>query len=109
MIYFAQGLKDQLLALEWVRSNIASFGGDPDRVTLFGQSVGGASAHLHALSPRSRGLFRGVIAQSTSALSLAIPMAAGDAEKESGRLVDALGCKSKEEGQEKVLLCLQVC
>lgn len=56
------GLKDQLLALHWVRNNIAQFGGDPERITLGGHSVGSISATAHAISERSRGLFRQIIA-----------------------------------------------
>ncbi|KAJ8919907.1 hypothetical protein NQ315_006436 [Exocentrus adspersus] len=62
------GLKDQVLALKWVQENIATFGGDPSKVTLFGLSAGGASATLQMLSEQSKGLFRGVISESGSAL-----------------------------------------
>ncbi|XP_075525252.1 acetylcholinesterase-like isoform X4 [Dermacentor variabilis] len=60
------GLYDQLLALQWVRENIAAFGGDPKRVTLFGESAGAASVGLHILSPLSKPLFARAILQSAS-------------------------------------------
>lgn len=49
------GLKDQRFALQWVQSEIEKFGGDPAQVTLFGESSGSASVHLHYLSPLSVG------------------------------------------------------
>ncbi|KAL0280380.1 UNVERIFIED_CONTAM: hypothetical protein PYX00_001684 [Menopon gallinae] len=52
------GLKDQTLALEWVRRNIHAFGGDPEKVTLVGLSAGGVSVHYHYLSELSEGLFK---------------------------------------------------
>jgi carboxylesterase type B len=49
------GLKDQVMALRWVQKNIAKFGGDPNRVTIFGQNAGAASVHLHLMSPMTTG------------------------------------------------------
>nr|AIY68354.1 esterase [Leptinotarsa decemlineata] len=63
------GLKDQLLALEWVKNNIRYFGGDPAKVTIFGQSAGAASVSFHLMSKKSVGLFRAAIAQSGSIIS----------------------------------------
>ncbi|XP_065220403.1 venom carboxylesterase-6-like [Planococcus citri] len=61
------GIKDQVAVLRWVKKNIKNFGGDANRVTIFGQSAGGASVHLHMYSPLSKGLFHRAISQSGSA------------------------------------------
>ncbi|MFE0905936.1 carboxylesterase/lipase family protein [Streptomyces mutabilis] len=58
------GLLDQIAALEWVRDNIAGFGGDPDNVTVFGQSAGAIAITALMTMPRARGLFRRAITQS---------------------------------------------
>lgn len=50
------GLKDQVMALQWVQQNIAQFGGDPSNVTIGGLSAGGASVHLQVVSPMSKGM-----------------------------------------------------
>ncbi|XP_049850082.1 esterase FE4-like [Schistocerca gregaria] len=63
------GLKDQTEALRWVQRNIQAFGGDPQKVTILGQSAGGASVHYHVLSPLSKGLYKSAIAMSGSALN----------------------------------------
>ncbi|KAK9878971.1 hypothetical protein WA026_003790 [Henosepilachna vigintioctopunctata] len=62
------GLKDQQFGLRWVQENIRHFGGDPTRVTLFGQSAGAASVSYQTLAKNSEGLFRSVIQNSGSAL-----------------------------------------
>ena len=58
------GLLDMVAALEWVRDNIATFGGDPGRVTIFGESAGGGAVMSVMLMPQAGGLFHGAIAQS---------------------------------------------
>lgn len=58
------GMKDQVAALKWVKENIRNFGGDPDNITIFGESAGGASVSFHLVSPMSKGLFKRAISQS---------------------------------------------
>ncbi|XP_041816143.1 bile salt-activated lipase-like [Chelmon rostratus] len=58
------GLWDQQAAIAWVHRNIRSFGGDPDNITIFGESAGGASVSFQTLSPHNKGLFKRAISQS---------------------------------------------
>ncbi|XP_050352928.1 esterase FE4-like [Nymphalis io] len=62
-------MKDQLAALKWIQRNIEAFGGDPDSVTISGESAGAASVSFHILSPMSKGLFHRAIIQSGSSLA----------------------------------------
>jgi para-nitrobenzyl esterase len=58
------GLLDMIAGLKWVKKNIAAFGGDPDKVTIFGESAGGIAVSMLCASPLAKGLFRGAISQS---------------------------------------------
>ena len=60
----SEGMLDQVAALEWVRDNIAEFGGDPGNVTIFGESAGGMSVGTLLAMPAARGLFHKAIPQS---------------------------------------------
>ena len=58
------GLEDMIAGLRWVKANVAKFGGDPSRVTIFGESAGGIAVSMLAASPKAKGLFQGAISES---------------------------------------------
>jgi para-nitrobenzyl esterase len=89
-----RGLLDQVAALEWVRDNIATFGGNPDEVTVFGQSAGAMSVGTLLSMPQAEGLFRRAIAQSGGAHQV-IPVEA--ARKVSEQLAERLGVAATRE------------
>lgn len=83
------GLMDQQVALKWVRDNIASFGGDPNRVTISGQSAGAMSSLIHMVAPDSAGLFHRVFAASPVGLHYHTPSEAADV---SSATANSVGC-----------------
>ncbi|XP_058840741.1 juvenile hormone esterase-like [Topomyia yanbarensis] len=97
------GLKDQVMALRWIRDHISSFGGNPDSVTLMGYSAGALSSALHLISPMSRGLFHRAIVMSAAATSqVDIPTDQIELARKQAAL---LGCEVTP--TEKMVACLR--
>ena len=90
------GLLDQAMALRWVHENIAAFGGDPDNVTIFGQSAGGGSVSILPVMKEANRYFQKVIAQSGST-TLAFPGGCEAAQGKTKALLEYTGCKTMDE------------
>ena len=89
-------LLDQAMALRWVHDNIAAFGGDPDNVTIFGQSAGGGSVSILPVMKEANQYFQKVIAQSGST-TLAFPVDCEAAQGKTKALLEYTGCKTMED------------
>ncbi|KQM61007.1 carboxylesterase/lipase family protein [Agreia sp. Leaf210] len=89
-----RGVADWMLALTWVRDNIAAFGGDPDRVTVAGQSAGGGAVLALLASPQAQPLFHRAIA--VSPIDISIPLV--EATRHSARLAESLGVEPTADG-----------
>ena len=101
------GMFDQLMALQWVHDNIAQFGGNPDNITLFGESAGGAAVSLHLLSPLSRNLFSQAIMQSASAIVPWGIITQEEAIMRGLRLAEIVKCPHDRKQLRKVIDCLR--
>ncbi|XP_008552319.1 acetylcholinesterase [Microplitis demolitor] len=103
------GLWDQALALKWLKSNAAVFGGDPEAITIFGESAGGGSVSLHLISPVTRGLVRRGVLQSGTLNAPWSFMTAEKATDVARVLVDDCGCNSTMlmDNPARVMACLR--
>lgn len=101
------GLFDQLLALKWVRENIMYFGGDPESITLFGQSAGAASIAFHLLSPLSKNLFQRAILESGAPTSPWAQMSHNASMERAFLLAKSLNCSHDSTKLLEIVGCLQ--
>lgn len=103
------GLWDQIMALQWLKDNAAAFGGNPDLITIFGESAGGGSVSLHLISPATKGLVRRGILQSGTLNAPWSYMTAEKADEVARVLVEDCGCNSSllMENPELVMACMR--
>ena len=95
------GLYDQMTAMKWVKDNISSFGGDPENITIMGQSAGAMSVQQHCLSPMTEGLFNRAVMSSGGGVSKMLSAALPEKTYDFWHAVmDACGCKTLKEFRE---------
>ncbi|GJN69821.1 hypothetical protein PLICBS_003873, partial [Purpureocillium lilacinum] len=94
------GFRDQRLAVEWIRDNIAAFGGDPNRMVLGGQSAGAMSTSAYAYAYATDPIVRGLVMESGE-----VTVTRPDDGTQWPRLAEAIGCRSKNSTDE--LVCMQ--
>lgn len=92
------GLADQIAALEWLKDNISSFGGNPNNITIMGQSAGAMSVQALCLSPKTKGLFQKAVMLSGGGISRFMPLKPSSSRmKLFEKLFEITGCSSLEE------------
>lgn len=101
------GLLDQRLAVEWVRDNIANFGGDPTRITLVGQSAGSASVDFYSYAWDSDPIAAGFIAESGTVFSWGLPNSRASAAAAWFNVSSTLGCGNASSDSATVLSCMR--
>ena len=92
------GLRDQALALEWIKSEAENFFGNPNKITVFGSGSGGASAFIQMLSPTNarKNLFRGIISQSGIPLTHTVGLQSFSSKELMLKFAKSLGCLTKK-------------
>ncbi|VVC33910.1 Hypothetical protein CINCED_3A018814 [Cinara cedri] len=101
------GLFDQLMALQWIKDNIKSFGGNPENITLFGESAGAVSVSLHLLSPLSRNLFNQAIMESGSSTAPWAILSREESYNRGLNLAKAVGCPHDRKAIGETIACLR--
>jgi len=101
------GLMDQQLALKWIKNNIEHFGGDPNQITIFGQSAGGSSVSFHMIAPDSRNLYKRAIIEAGASTAIWSFVSNEQAIGKARELAQNVGCKGNVNDNYNIFNCLQ--